>query len=480
MSLAKKGFTGFIYNFSSSLFNKGFAFIGGILLARLLTPEDFGLVAMLYIFFEVSQTLVTAGFGQAIIREPNLTETDKSTVFYFNLITSIFLYSLLWIGAEGIAGFYGKPQLVFLIKLMGLGLLFNSLTIVQRSTLNKNLQFKLLSIVEVVSGVFTVVIPLVLAFYGWGVYALAVKYIIGSLISSIMLFVLSPWIPTGFINKMSFNKLFGFSFSVMLLGLVNAISRNLNQVVIGKFFSAASLGFFNQAYAFRTAIISTLNNTVMKVSYPMLSKIQDDRERLKKGYQRILSVNSFTIFPIITILILTAEPLVNGLLGEKWTGTIVFIRIIAVAGYFRHFQLINSNILQVFGKGKDYLMQGLIRNGMTIVGVIIAANISVIAIAWAFVITEFLQIFVNVYYSNKYLSFKMNEQFRLLYPIVGVTLLTGVAIIGLNMIRIENDLIRLVFLVVSGLVIYMSLAFLLQLEALKDVIGIYKSRKSSR
>lgn len=479
MSLAQKGFSGFIYTFSSSLANKGLAFVGGIVLARMLTPEDFGLVAMLYIFFELSQSLVVAGFGQAIIREPDLTEADKSTVFYFNLLTSIVFYVLLWFGAESIAGFYGKPQLVILVKLMGLELLFNSVTVIQKAMLTRDMKFKILSIAQVISGLFTVVIPLVLAYYDWGVYALAVRFVIGSLITSIILFVANPWIPQGFVSKQSFQKLFAFSYAITLLGLVNTVSRNINQVVIGKYFSTASLGFFNQATSFRTTAVNTLNNTVMQVSYPMLSKLQKDKARLKQGYQRILRLNSFTIFPVVTILILVASPLIMGLLGAKWAGTIVFLKIVAIAGYFRHFQNINNNILKVYGKGKDYLMQGVIRNGMTIIGVVIAANISVVAMAWAFVITEFLQVFVNIYYSNKYLSFKLREQTVLLLPIIGVTLLMALAVYLLDFIPIANPLIKMIFLSFSGILIYFVTATVFRLEVLKDIKQIVRKKKDS-
>src|SRR5690554_895418 len=201
---------------------------------------------MLYIIFEVSGFLITGGFGLALIREKTISEADKATVFYFNILVSISLYIILWFGAPLIAVFYERQELIMLTRLMGLDLLFKSLTIVQSSVLKRELKFKVLGVIQVMSGIITIGIAVLLAYSGYGVKALAIKFILGSLVSSIMLFVFNPWVPKGFITKESFHKLFAFGSNVMFLGFVNTISRNLNQVVIGKYFSASLLGFFNQ------------------------------------------------------------------------------------------------------------------------------------------------------------------------------------------------------------------------------------------
>lgn len=459
------------------MFNKVIIFAGGIYLARLLTPEDYGLVAMLYIIFEVSNFLITGGFGLALIREKTITEADKSTVFYFNIIVSISLYLLLWYSAPWIANFYERQELILLTRLMGLDLLFKSLTIVQVSVLKRNLKFKLLSIIEVISGIAVISIAVLLAYHGFGVIALAVKFFIGSLITSILLFSFHPWIPKGFINKESFKKLFAFGSNVMLLGFVNSISRNLNQVVIGKYFSTASLGFFNQGNMLKDNVATSLNDTVMNVTFPMLAQLQDDKERLKAGYKRIMGINTFAIFPIISILILTAEPLILGLLGEKWMGSIIFLQILGISGYVRHLHSINLNVLKVYGKGKDYLFQGFFRNALTIIGILIAVNFSVVAMAWAFVITEFLQLFINVYYSNKYIKFSFPEQMRIMLPIIMITLIMSIAVYALSWINYPDPFLKMIVMAFSGLTIYLGLAFILKIEAFTEIINLIKNKK---
>lgn len=476
MSLAQKGLSGFIYTFSSSIINKIIVLAGGIYLARLLSPEDYGLVAMLYIIFEVSGFLITGGFGLALIREKTISEADKATVFYFNILVSISLYIILWFGAPLIAVFYERQELIMLTRLMGLDLLFKSLTIVQSSVLKRELKFKVLGVIQVMSGIITIGIAVLLAYSGYGVIALAIKFILGSLVSSIMLFVFNPWVPKGFITKESFHKLFAFGSNVMFLGFVNTISRNLNQVVIGKYFSASLLGFFNQGNMLKDSVANTLNDTVMNVTFPMLAQLQDDKDRLKLGYQRIMRINTFIIFPIVTILILSAEPLIIGLLGEKWRGSIVFLQILGISGYVRHLHSINLNVLKVYGKGRDYLYQGFFRNGLTILGILIAVNFSVIAMAWAFVITEFLQLFINVYYSNKYIEFKFHEQLKIMTPIILITIAMGGIVYLISLLEFKWILLKLLVLSAAGLIIYISLAYLFKIGAFAEFSNLIKSK----
>jgi O-antigen/teichoic acid export membrane protein len=476
MSLTQKGLSGFIYTFSSSIINKIIVLAGGIYLARLLSPEDYGLIAMLYIIFAVSSFMITGGLGLALIREKTITEADKATVFYFNILVSICLYVLLWFGAPLIASFYEREELIFLTRVMGLDLLFKSLTIVQISVLKRELKFKLLGVTEVISGIVVIGTAVLLAYSGFGVIALAVKFILGSLVTSIILFAFNPWLPIGFITRKSFNKLFAFGSNVMLLGFVNSISSNLNQVVIGKYYSPISLGFFNQGNMLKNNVANTLNDTVMNVTFPMLAQLQDDKEKLKAGYQRIMRINTFTIFPIVTILILTAEPLIIGLLGEKWRGSVIFLQILGISAYVRHLHSINLNVLKVYGKGKDYLAQGFFRNGLTILGILIAVNFSVIAMAWAFVITEFLQLFINVYYSNKYIRFTFKEQFKIMLPIILITVAMGVSVYFIGLLDYRWSLLKLLIMSSTGMVIYLILAFLFKTKASTEVMTLIKTK----
>jgi O-antigen/teichoic acid export membrane protein len=476
MSLTQKGLSGFIYSFSSSVLNKIIVFVGGVFIARILYPEDFGLVGMLYIIFEVSNFMISGGFGLALIREKKISEADKATVFYFNVIVSTAIYVLLWFGAPLIASFYEKQELIILTRIMGLNLLFGSLLIVQTSILQRELKFKFLGILEIISGLIVTLISVILAYKGFGVYALAIKFILGSLISSIFIFIFNPWLPKGFINKKSFKRLFAFSSNVMLLGLLNSVFRNLNQVIIGKYFSAAALGFFNQGNMLKNQVTATLNQTIMKVTFPMLSQLQEDKERLKGAYMRIVRINSFIILPAVTILILTAEPFIISLLGEKWRGSIIFLKILGISGYVSHLHGINLNVLKVYGKGRDYLYQGFSRNGLTALGILITVNISVVAMAWAYAIGEFLQLFINIYYSNKYIKFGFGEQFKIMLPLILTTALMGISVYMIGLYNYDWHPLKLIIMPISGVLIYLSLSTLFKIEAFLDFKSLINSK----
>jgi O-antigen/teichoic acid export membrane protein len=476
MSLAQKGLSGFIYTFSSSVLNKIIAFVGGIFIARILYPEDYGLVGMLYIIFEVTNFMISGGFGLALIREKKISEADKATVFYFNIIVSTVIYVLLWFGAPLIASFYERQELIILTRIMGLNLLFGSLLIVQTSILQRELKFKFLGILEIISGLIVTLIAVILAYKGFGVYALAIKFILGSLISSIFIFIFNPWLPKGFINKKSFKRLFAFSSNVMLLGLLNSVFRNLNQVIIGKYFSAAAVGFFNQGNMLKNQVTATLNQTIIKVTFPMLSQLQEDKERLKGAYMRIVRINSFTILPAVTILILTAEPLIISLLGEKWRGSIIFLQILGISGYVSHLHGINLNVLKVYGKGRDYLYQGFFRNGITALGILITVNISAVAMAWAYAIGEFLQLFINVYYSNKYIKFSFSEQLKIMLPLILITAVMGVSVYMIGLYNYDWNPLKLIIMPISGILIYLSLCVFFKIEAFLDFKSLISSK----
>jgi O-antigen/teichoic acid export membrane protein len=254
----------------------------------------------------------------------------------------------------------------------------------------------------------------------------------------------------------------------VLLGIINNIFGNLNQVMIGKYFTAATVGFFSQGKMFKDNVTSILNDTVMNVTFPMLAKLQDDKIRLKNAYKRIVRMNSFTIFPAITILILSAEPLIVGLLGEKWRGSVVFLKILGISGYVMHLHSINLNVLKVCGKGKDYLHQGFFRNGLMLVGVLVTINISVIAMAWAFVVGEFLQLFINVYYSNKYIKFTIKEQFEIMLPLILITFVMGICVYIVGLYNFPWLLMKLVVMAISGVIIYLGLSIYFKIDAFAD------------
>lgn len=476
MSLVNQAFSGFKYVFLSSIISKAIILGGGIILARILTPEDFGLLAMLYIIFEVSSFLMTAGFGLVLIREKSITEEDLSTVFWFNLLVSIILVLLVWILGQRIVDFYNEPRLLWLSRLMSLNLIFSAFGIVQKSIFQRNLFFKKLSIVEVLSSVISIIVAIILAYNNFGYYALGVKYILTSLLATIMLYAFNPWKPKYFIRKKSFAKLFAFGGNVMLLGLVNTVSRNAHQIVIGKFFSVSSLGFFNQGNMLKDNIVNTVSTSISQVIFPILSKIQEDKLKLKNAYSRILAVSSFVIFPLVTIFFFIAKPLIIFLLGVKWEGTVIFFKILLIGAALNHIHKINLNVLKVCGKGSDYLMQGIFRNGITLTAVFIGLKYGAVGIAIGLVISEFIQLGINAYYSNKHIKFNLVEQFNVMVPIISLNTFLVLFTVFCNHFFNFYSFYFLFIYPLIYLMLYILLSKLFKLTSLREITQILYSR----
>ena len=350
MSLAQQTLSGFIWTLTSRMGTRFSIFVVGIILARLLTPQDFGLVAMLGVFFAISGSLVDSGFTQALIREKEITEKDKSTTFYINIIISIILYVILWFSSPMIARFFGQPELLWLTRVMSLDIIFRALSIVQRATFMQSLRFKLLSAIDISASILTGIIAIFLAYKGFGVWALAIKYFLFSLFVSITFYVVNPWFPSGFIDKDSFKRLFGFGSKLMLTGLLNTFFNNIYNLVIGRFFSPAILGFYNRAFTFTSQTVSSVLIALQQVTYPILSKTRENPLRLKEAYRKIIMSITFVNFPLATFMILGAEPLILLLLGEKWAGTIPFLQLLSVSVLVSHISAINQNLLKVSGR----------------------------------------------------------------------------------------------------------------------------------
>lgn len=317
-SLKDQSIAALIWVFLDKVGSSTVNFIVTIILARLLTPEDFGLVAMVLIFFELSYSFVESGFSAALVREKNITEIDKSTTFIFNFISSIILYVLLFFAAPAIAAFFEEEALTWIVRVMGLNLIINSLAIIQRATLTQQIDFKTQTKVRFVAVIGSGIVGVIMAFYGFGVWSLVAKIGVMAVMDSLFLWILNPWMPSWRFSMESFRRLFGFGSKILLSSLIDKFFQHVVNLLIGKFFAAALLGFFTQANNFVNMVKNNLFQTIQKVSYPVLAKLQDDRSKLKEGYRQIIKLSSFVIIPGMVLLGVLAKPALVALVGEKW------------------------------------------------------------------------------------------------------------------------------------------------------------------
>ncbi|MDE6340273.1 MAG: lipopolysaccharide biosynthesis protein, partial [Muribaculaceae bacterium] len=317
-SLKNKTVKGTVWSTIERFSVQGIQFVVMIIMARILTPADYGLVGMLAIFIAISQSLIDSGFSQALIRKQDRTEVDNSTVFYFNIGVGILLYFLLFFSAPFIALFYNEPQLIPITRVIGLSLVFNSFTVVQRAILTINLDFKTQAKASFIGAILSGAVGIYMAYTGFGVWSIVWQQITNLFIVTILLWILSQWKPIFAYSWESFMELFGFGSKLLISGLLETIFRNLYLIVIGKFFKVSDLGYYTRAHQFTDFASSNITGVFQRVTYPVLCTIQDDDASLSDVYRKLLKTSAFIVFPLMMGLAAVAEPMLISFLTEKW------------------------------------------------------------------------------------------------------------------------------------------------------------------
>lgn len=476
MSLGKKALSGFSWTLISNIGLKIVTLAVGVVLARLLTPEDFGLVAMLIVFFEVSQSLVDSGFSQALIREERISESDKSTTFCLNVMIAIFLYVLLWILAPKIALFYNNESLIELTRFMGLSIIFQSFTLVQRATLTQQLEFKKITKINITTSVLSGTIGIVLAIQGFGVWALAYKYVALSGLMSIFYFAINPWVPKQFVNKSSFEKLFGFGSKLLLAGILNKLYQNIYKLIIGKFFAAATLGLYTQAKLYVNQVTQSAVSTLQTVTYPILSKAKDDPERLREAYRKIIMASSYVIFPLTMGLAVMAKPLILTLVGVKWIGTVPFLQLICLSGALYHLHSINLNVLKVMGRSDLFLKLEIIKKVNITIAILIGIQFGIWGLLIGSVVSSYIALFINMYYTRSFINYSYKDQFIDLLPIVVMSLPMLIVMYGFVELTSLPNYLELLFGTIIGIIVYLSVTLAAKSTALGHILALLSTK----
>jgi len=391
-------------------------FVVGIILARLLSPREFGLIGMIIIFIAISKLLVDSGFNQALIRKKNCTQTDYSTIFYFNIIASIFLYSLLFIFSESIARFFDEPKLKLIVQILGIVIIINSLTIIQKTQLVKSLDFKLLTKVSIIASTMSGITGITLASTGFGVWSLVVKTLADATITTFLLFLWNKWKPSFFFSKNSFKKLFSFGSKLLLARLINTIYRNIYYFIIGKFYSAKELGFFTKADRFRNVASENIYFVINRVSYPVLASIQNDTKKLKQSYRKLLKSSMLITFFLLMGLAAVSKAMILTLIGRQWLQSVIYLQLLCFVGIMYPLYALNLNILKVLGRSDLCLNLEIIRNlfaiPMIIIGIFWGIKIMIIGL----IISSILAFLLNSHWSGKFIGYSLYEQLKDIFP----------------------------------------------------------------
>lgn len=460
---------------------QGIQFLFGILLARLLTPNDYGMIAMLTIFIAVSQTFIDSGFGNALIRKPDRNEADKATVFFFNVFMAVACYGIIFLAAPFIAQFYKMPELTDILRILAISLIIQSFGSIQHLNLIIDLNFKVLAKVTFIGALTGGTAGLICAYNGLGVWSLVVQQMATTSCRVILFWVLVHWRPKTFFNKSSFKNMFGFGSKLLASGLLNTLYDNIYDLIIGKAFAAATLGNYSRASHFANFPSSNVTGIFQRVTYPVLSKIQDDPDKLRKGYLKFLNMATLVIFPLMIGLAALAKPFILLVLTDKWFDVILILQIICIAQMWYPVHAINLNILQVMGRSDLFLKLEIIKKIEGITVLCITLPFGIIAMCFGQWFNAIFGLVVNTYYSGKLLNAGLLPQIKMYIPTLLNSLVMGAICLGVTQTLPEQEYaLQLGVGFAAGVIYYIASNCIFNRETVKELLELFskKNRKT--
>lgn len=474
-SIKSKATSGFMWNaFERFLVTIG-QFIIGIVLARLLMPKDFGLIAMLSIFIAISQVFIQSGMGSGLIQKQDRTAEDYSTVFVFNLAVSVLCYFVLFVTAPLIGNFYEMPALIPLTRVLGLNLIINALAVVQRTKLEIEVDFKTLAKVNVSALLVGGGLGIIAAIYGFGVWALVIQTLSISVFTVIGLWSLGNWTFSVIFSQESFSKLFGFGSKLLAAGIYAKSLQEVYNLVIGKAYSASELGFFTQAKILSNKPSSIVISVLQNVSFPILASLQDDQNKMVTVYSRMIKMAGFITFPAMAVLAILAEPLVLLLLTEKWLPTVPLLQWLCFARIITPLCTINMNILNAVGRSDLFLKVDLIKFPIIVIALVVTIPISLEAVVIGQVVTSIISFFINAYMPGKLFGFGATKQLKELFQtIIVTTCMCIIIILVLNII--PSNLYKVVIGLIMSSIIYFILSYIFKIQEMRIIIDIFKDK----
>lgn len=477
MSIKSQAAKGMMWNTIERFSTQGIQFVLTIVIARILSPDDYGLVAMLSIFMAIAQTLVDSGFGNALIQKKDRAEIDYSTTFYFNIVVSAFIYFLLFISAPWIASFYEQPQLVPIARVFGLMLIINSFSIVQQARLTVVLDFKKQAFASLLSVLFGGSVGVWMAYHGFGVWTLVWQGLISAVAHSFFLWLCAGWTPRWAFSWNSFRGLFSFGSKIMLSAMLHTIYTNMYSLVVGKVFSAAELGYFNRAYTLGQFPVQNFSNIVFRVLYPIQCRYQDDNEKFDYVFITYLRLSCFFIFPLMAGIAVLSYPLVSLLLTDKWLPAVPFLQIICLAQMWDPVMRINSSALDAKGRS-DYRLYSEIIKKIVAFGILfLSIPFGIKTMCMGLILYSFADMTIIIGYSRKVTGIGYRKHIQHLLPFIVLSICMA-AVVWIVTTWFVSLLLQLLLGLVAGVVFYCICTYFFCFSEWNMLRSLLMSRKN--
>lgn len=473
-SLKDKTVRGMGWSAVENVTRMGVTFVVSIILARLLSPEEYGLIGILTIFIAIFNAIVDSGFTNALIRKQDATDTDYSTVFYINLVLSVVLTAVLFFCATPISIFFERPELVSLTQVMSTVVIINALSIVQRVRIIKSIDFKTQTKITFIASISSGAIGIAMAYIGYGVWALVGQQISNQLLTTLLFWLYNKWIPKFLFSWTSFKEMWSFGSKLLASGLIDTAWKEIYQVVIGKCYSPVTLGLYTRAKQFADLCSSNLTSVVQRVSYPVLSNIQDDRIRLKGAYQKVIKTTMLPTFVLMLGMAACAESMIEVLLGEQWLKCVPMLQIICTYSMLYPLHALNLNMLQVQGRSDLFLKLEIIKKIIAVGPLLLGIFVNIYLMLAGSFIASLISYYLNAYYSGPFLGYSIKEQVMDILPSLGVAVAMAVPVFAMNLIPI-NKFILLPLQILTGTVMTIAVCETAKLPEYMELRGIVNS-----
>lgn len=481
--LRKKTISGFIYKFLERIGAKGVSIVVSILLARLILPEEYGLIALVYIFIIICDVFVSYGFGSSLIANKDSDDTDFSTCFFFGLFCSLLLYVAIYFAAPIIAGFYSNynyDMLIMVLRVMALRIPIAAINTTQHAYVAKHLMFKKFFYATLIGTVVSGIIAVVMAFYGFGVWALVEQYIGNVCLDTICLFVIVNWRPKFLFSAKRLKIIYSYGWKILAVGLIDKLYSQSRSLVIGKMFSPNSLAFYSKGQMFPSSMMEVVEQTISGVVFPALSLCNDDRKEMRSATRRIIKTSSYLMFPVVCGIALTGKEMILLLLTDKWIGAVPFLYIACLAYILRPIQLVNDSLIKASGRSDLLLKLNILKKGIGIILLITSIHFGVIGIAFSYALTNIIATIINIFPNRKLIDYGYIDQLKDVMSNIFVCLIMCCVVFFVGLIPISSLVAMMFIKTVAGVFVYLGVSFSVKNESftyLKNLLINHMQKK---
>lgn len=479
MSIRDKVVNGVLWNAFERFSTQGIQLVLTIFIARLLSPSDYGLIAMLSIFMAVAQAFVDSGFTNALIQNKGRTEKDYATMFFFNIFAASLVYFLLFCMAPWVARFYSQPELTSILRVYSIVLIINSFASVHMTRLTIELNFRKQALVSIWAVVISGFIGLWMAYHGFGVWTLVYQALIFSLVWTLMLSLQTKWIPKSFFSYASFRSLFTYGSKLLVSGMLHTICTHMYSLTIGKFFMPDILGYFNRAFALGQFPVQNLGNIMHWVTFPILCNYQNDEEKFNSLITSYLRVSAFLLYPLMVGMAVLAVPLISVVLTDKWLPTAPLLQILCFAMMWHPAMQINVSILDAKGRSDYHLKSEIIKKLMAVLILCVTLPMGIPLVCMGIVVYNLFDFIIVVAFSSRLTSITFLNQLKMLMPIWGLSLAMGVVVL-MSSICFTLPVAKLLSGIVVGIFFYGFLAYWLKFQELELLISLVRRKEEKK